>query len=329
MKLKKICLSTITLSTILLTVGCNSNNNNIEQNIDKEVNAEISTEVVETTKAKYSDDLAVQAFFELATKSEELNVNEFIDAVKSMDLNNTFSIEKKEYDEFSAPNILDVYMYIIKSPYSNVTLRVDFAESEGLESFEDEHLKISDVMLLLPDENLKISYNTYSHKYTATLESLDPIVTKENLSQFKEVNHLDEKYLKLQDKLISDTNMVAEDIEELWNYKLTDSEDMHTGQMDKPFGTDENGCDIMLRDDSIKESEYNPHYGLNVYLKDSSQLAEAQIRHPEICYGYESKDMVSGSVLNINDSKFTVSLYVKDKASLITKIEQLYNLKSK
>lgn len=66
MTMKKMSLSAIALTTILLTVGCTSNDNS-EQNIN--MNTEASTETVETIKSKYSNNIEVKAFFDLTNST--------------------------------------------------------------------------------------------------------------------------------------------------------------------------------------------------------------------------------------------------------------------
>lgn len=326
MKFKKLSISAIALSTILLTVGCNSNNSgsntNTQASTEKVESTETSSEKLEEVKSKYDNNLQVKVFFDLVDKTKDMTITEFIDAVKAMDTNNILSIE--EVDPECAPPISPLLkFYDIKSSDSNVQLRVAYTDAEGEKELASSHLKIEDIELYLPDENLNIScFNADDYttgNFTVTLESTDPIITKENISKFKTLNEHDEKYFKLQEKFIANKKMTTEDIKKLWNCEQDERIDICNAQLDMPEGViDSSVIQFKDKDDWTE-----------VMLKGKTDLVSALTTNSDIQYGYDSKEMVHDEDLALHDDKYVARLFFTDKNSLVSNIEKLYALKSK
>lgn len=322
MTMKKMSLSAIALTTILLTVGCTSNDNS-EQNIN--MNTEASTETAETIKSKYSNNIEVKAFFDLTENAQDITALEFIDKVKAMDVKKTLTIEKIEQIEESGndntQSIPRMNTYKIKPSTNNTELRVLFTEFK-----DDNHAKkigfknheIYSITLMLPDENLSIMYSTFTNSYSVTLHSAEPIVTKENISEFKEAHDYGEKFLKLQDKLIDNNNMTTEDIEKLWDQKLEPDVEYRDSTWDMPYG-DVRSIRLTAQDGTF----------LSVFLKgkNKDEVLSAMYTGNDASFMYHSKEALSDSETTINDDRFEVSLVDIDKASLISEIEKLYTYK--
>lgn len=327
MKLKKLSVSALALSTILLTVGCNSNSDTTTEN---NTNTEVSTETVENIKNKYADNVEVQAFFKLAEQTDGMLYTDFIDKVKEMDTNNTLTMEKADNDyKLSAPYI---YFYKITPASKNTELRIVFSDfSEGdssakvdLEEFPT-HNQIDHIYLMLHDENVVISYNPTYGTYEANIESVDPLITQDNISKIKDVNAYDEKYLKLQDKMIESRDMTVADIEKLWDHKFTENEAYET-QVDYPIESD-----IFNMIELDNEDENTPEL-LNVTLNNlnnKTELVSIYRYNTDLSYGYDVADMALSTETTINGSKYNLMFNAEDQASLITKLENIYSIVKK
>lgn len=329
MKIKKISLSAVALATILLAVGCGSNTTEQNTNTETQNGSVESTkpnETVEVVKSKYDDFIEVRAFFELAENAKNMTATEFINKVKEMDTNNTLTIEKtdNDYELISSPSM---YFYRIKSNTNNVELIVKFSEFDiidektmGVKSDE-----IDSIDLILHDENLILTnYAGYQEgsDYEITLESVNPVLTKENISQFKELTDYDEKFLNLQNKYASNKSINMEGIEEIWGRNFVNEEETFKSVVDIRSG--ETNADIIIVEDKRDIS-------VNIELKDDNEIISAFCSGPgyNFSYGYKSEEYLGGSTTckTIKGDRYFISTTVEGKDALISEIQKLYSMR--